>query len=146
MKNFIISTLLVVAITTSAFATGESNVSYFVLNTFKNEFRGATNVNWTSRPEYAKATFLQDNRKMEVFYNSSGTLLAVSKTIQIDELPTMAKRTFAKRYEGYIVKEAIQFDGSEEQSFYISAENDKENLVIKVDGSAHVSVFKRTRK
>ena len=146
MKNLFLSALLTVAVATSAFATGENNISYFVLNNFNRDFKNATNVKWTSKTGLAEATFIMDNRKMDVFYNPDGSLYAVSKTINLDELPVSAKRTFAKRYAGYTVKEAIQYDGTDEQSYYLSTENEKETVIIKIDHSEHLSVFKKTKK
>lgn len=146
MKNLILAVLFVAATTTAAFATGESNISYFVLNSFRHDFKDVTNVNWTSKADFAKATFIQNNRKMEVYYNTNGNLIAISKNIQLDELPVNAKRVFAKWYEGYTVNEAIKFEGIDEQSYYLSAENEKENVIIKIDQHEQVSVFKRTLK
>jgi hypothetical protein len=146
MKNLLLSTLLLVSITTGAFATGESNISYFILNTFKHDFRDATNVNWIARADYSKASFLYKNQKMEVFYNSAGQRLAVSKSIQLDELPVGAKRAFAKKFEGYTVKEAILYEGTDEESYYVSAENDKEKVIIKIGQNEQLTFFQKTKK
>ncbi|MCW3114554.1 MAG: hypothetical protein JWR18_2950 [Segetibacter sp.] len=146
MKNLILSALLTVAVASSAFATGESKISYFVLNSFKNDFKDVTDVTWTLKTGLAEATFIYNNRKMDVFYNPNGTLFAVSKSVELDELPVNAKRQFAKRYEGYTVKEAIQYDGSEEKNYYISAENEKESVIIKIDKDEQLSVFKKVKK
>src|SRR4051794_13442434 len=146
MKNVIFSALAAVIISTTAFATGENKISSVVLNSFKVDFKNATNVSWTSKTGYAKAAFVLDKREMEVFYNSSGEIFAVSKKIDLDELPVDAKRTFAKRYEGYTVKEAIKFEGADEDAYYISAENDKASVILKVDQHEDLSLFKSHRK
>ncbi|MCW3106328.1 MAG: hypothetical protein JWQ09_834 [Segetibacter sp.] len=146
MKNLILSALLAVTVATTAFATGESNISYFVLNSFRHDFKDVTNVAWTSKTDFAKATFIQNNRKMEVYYNPNGDLIAISKNIQLDELPVNAKRAFAKRYEGYTVKEAIQFDGTDEQGYYLSAENEQESVIIKIDQNEQLSLFRKSKK
>lgn len=63
----------------------------------------------------------------------------------MDEVPTFAKRTFAKNYSDYTVKEAFRFRADDEEAYYISAENKKENIVLKVkEGS--VTVYSRTNK
>ncbi|WP_147203536.1 hypothetical protein [Segetibacter aerophilus] len=144
MKNLILSALLAVTVST-AFATGETKISYFVLNSFKHDFKDVTNVTWTSKTGLAKASFIYNNQKMDAFYNPNGSLFATSKNINLDELPVGAKRSFAKRYEGYSVKEAIKYESQDEQSYYISAENEKESLIIKIDEAEHLQLFKRIR-
>ncbi len=146
MKKSILAALLSLSLVTTAFATGESKISYFILNSFNRDFKEATNVTWTSKTGLAEASFILNNRKTDVFYNSNGSLFAISKTIELDELPVSAKRAFAKRYEGYTVKEAIEYDGTEDQSYYISAENEKENVIIKVDQNEQLSIFKKSKK
>jgi hypothetical protein len=144
MKNLILAAFLLGAITTCAFATDESKINYFVLNSFKRDFKDVTDVTWSLKTGLAEATFIYKNHKTDVFYNPDGTLYAISKTIELDELPVRAKRAFAKKYEGYLVKEAIQYDAANEQEFYIWAENEKEDVIIKVDQNEQLSVFKKS--
>lgn len=146
MKNLILSALLTVAVVFSAFATGESKISYFVLNSFKNDFKDVSEVTWTLKTGLAQAKFIYKNRQMNVFYNSDGTLFAISQSIELDELPVNAKRAFARRYEGYTVKEAIQYDGSEERNYYLFAENENDTVIIKIDKGNQLSVFKKVKK
>src|SRR5437868_3408441 len=146
MKNLILSALLAVTVATTAFATGESNISSFVLNSFRQDFKDVSNVTWTTKTDFARAAFIQNHRKMEVFYDREGNLIAISKNIALDELPVNAKRAFAKKYEGFTVKEAIKFNGTGEQSYYLSAENEKESVIVKVDQDEQLSVFEKTKK
>ena len=146
MKKSILATVLLIGFLTSAFATGESKISYFILNSFNRDFKDAKNVVWTSKTGLAEARFTLNDRKTEVFYNANGSIYAISKSIELDELPVNAKRAFAKRYEGYIVKEAIQYEGTDEESYYISAENEKESVIIKVEQQGELSIFKKTKK
>jgi hypothetical protein len=64
----------------------------------------------------------------------------------LHELPVNSKRQFAKLFAGYNVKEAIRFEGFDETSYYISGENEKESVILKVNDRNQVSVFKRTKK
>ena len=146
MKKSLLAALLLVSLVTTAFAIGESKISYFILNSFKRDFKDAKNVVWTSKTGLAEASFMLNDRKTDVFYNANGSIYAISKSIELDQLPVSAKRAFAKRYEGYTVKEAIEYDGVEEQSYYISAENEKESAIIKVDQTGQLSIFKKSKK
>lgn len=147
MKNLILSALLAMSVATSAFAIGENKISSVVLNNFKLDFKNAANVTWSSKTGYAKAAFELNNRKMEVFYDVKGDIVAQSEHIDLNELPINAKRVFAKKYDGYTVIEAIKFEATNDVDYYVSAENDIESLIIKVDSSSgSLSVFKKTKK
>ncbi len=145
MKKLFFAALFAIAIASSAFA-GPSNVNVHVLNNFKTSFRNASDISWSSKDDFAKATFTLDNVKMEAFFNTSGELIGTSKNISMDALPVHAKRTFAKRFNGYTVKEAIRFEGADETAYYISADNDTESVIVKVSENEQVSTFKKSKK
>ncbi|MCW3109349.1 MAG: hypothetical protein JWQ09_3855, partial [Segetibacter sp.] len=55
------------------------------------------------------------------------------------------KRFVAKKYSDYTIKEAFKFKSEDETDYFISAENEKENIVLKVkEGS--VFVYSKTNK
>jgi hypothetical protein len=145
MKKFFAAVLIAATLTTSAFAADVNKVSEKTVNRFKTDFESAKNVDWTIRPSFVKASFIEGQKRCEAFYDLEGEFIGCSKAIDLDELPTSAKRTFAKKYSSYTVKEAIKFDGPELTSYYISAENDKESVVLKVE-SGFLTVFKKTGK
>ena len=146
MKKLFLSALIATTIATSAFATDANKINFRIMQAFKNEYTNVANVNWTLRSTYAKAAFEKDGQPIEVFYNLAGEMIGTSRQITIDALPTNAKRTFAKKYGGYTVKEAIKFEGEQENAFYISAENDKEKVILKVDATESLSIYKKDRK
>jgi len=146
MKKFFAIALLSLSIGTGAFANTTEAVSKTVTNHFKADFTNATNVSWTSGDSYTKASFTMDGKKMEAFYNTQGEVIGTSSNVGLDELPVNAKRTLAKKFTGYTVTEAIHFDGVEENAYYISLENDKEAVILKVGDNNQVVNFKRTKK
>jgi hypothetical protein len=146
MKKLFIAALITVTVATSAFAKDVNKVSSRAIHNFNFDFKGAEKVNWTAKTSFFKATFTLNGERMEAFYNLSGDVIGTAKNITLDQLPTNAKRTFAKRYDGYTVKEAIRFEGVEESAYFISAENEKENVILKVGDDASVSVFQKDRK
>jgi hypothetical protein len=146
MKKLLFAALLTASLATSAFAKETNEVSYRVQNNFKSQFNQAQKVNWSVRSNFTKATFEDAGQKVEAFYDVNGNMIGTSRNITLNELPTGAKRTFAKSYGGYTVKEAIRFEGAEEDAYYISAENEKENVILKVTNDRYVSVFRTSRK
>ena len=47
-------------------------------------------------------------------------------------MPLSTKKASAKSYSGYAVKEAIHFEGADEQGYFVSVENEKEQIVLTV--------------
>src|SRR3954452_1565197 len=118
MKKIFLAGLFAVLLAGSAFATDVTGVSSAIATSFQNNFNNATDVNWTTRSDYSKATFTLNNRRMEAFYNTGGEMIASSENIKLAELPVNAKRTFAKEYGDYEVKEAIHFQGNDEDAYF----------------------------
>ena len=145
MKKLFITALLAIVVAAGVFAA-PGKVSSSVLANFNAVFQNADNVSWLVTKDYTKVEFTSDNTKMEVFYNYNGDIIGASKSIDLDELPVNAKRPFAKLFAGYNVNEAICFEGFDEISYYISGENEKESVIVKVNDHNQVSVFKRTKK
>lgn len=145
MKKLLFAVLVTIAVATSSFAAG-TNVSVSVLHSFKSKFENATNVSWLISDQYAKATFVVDNSKMEVFYTEHGDLIATSKSINMEELPVDAKRAFAKKFAGYAVKEVIRFEDAAETALFFSAENEKESIIFKIGNNEKLTTYKKTKK
>ncbi len=146
MKKLIIAAIIAVSVAGSAFAAPTVSVNYNVLSSFKSAFKGATDIQWTVKEDFVKASFIINDERIEAFYNQYGEEIGTSKAITLDAMPVDAKRAFAKMYNNYTVKEAIQFEGTDETAYYISAENEKETVIIKVGENNRVSVFSQTKK
>lgn len=132
MKKLLLAAFIAVSLFTSAFATPVNNVSYFVTRSFNDRFPEVSNVEWTVSPSYVKATFILNNVRTEAFYKPDGDFIATCHSISLDDLPIVVKRSFAKKYGSYTVKEAIKFDGAEETAYFISAEDNNHSVVLKV--------------
>lgn len=146
MKKLFFAALIATTLATSAFATDANKVDVRIHNSFRAEYGSVENVKWSLRENFAKATFALDGKTIDVFYDTEGHNIGTSRLITLDEVPTAGKRMLAKKYADYTVTEAIQFDGVYESAYYISVDNNEETLVLKIDPTGIVSVFKRTAK
>ena len=143
MKKLFISALLAITVAASSFAAGGNTVNLAALNNFKAEFKKASDVEWSSGETYAMATFTLNNVRTQALYTPEGEFIGTNHAINLEELPVRAKRAFAKKYEGYTVKEAIRFEGSQESAYYISAENDQGSVILKVEENGSMSTVKK---
>lgn len=146
MKKLLFTALLAVTVAVSAFASGTDKVNYAAVSNFKASFKHISDVSWTATKDYVKATFVLNNVRTEALYTPEGEFIGTNTAINLDELPVKAKRSFAKKFDGYTVKEAIHFEGNDEEAYFISAENEKEAVILKVNDSNHISVMKLTKK
>lgn len=142
MKKLFIAALLAVTVSASAFANANTTLA---AGSFKSEFRNASNVTWVTTADYTKASFTMDNQRMEAFYNADGEKIGTSKSVNLEELPLAAKRQFAKKYDGYTVKEAIRFTGTEESAYYISAQGEKGSVILKIEDNSNMTVLKSSK-
>lgn len=143
MKKLFISVLLAAAAALSSFAAEGNKADFVAQNNFKNQFKNASDVKQTSGENYAKATFVLNNIRTEALYNTDEEMIGTSQGINLEELPVNAKRVFAKKYAGYTVKEAIRFEGTQESAYYISAENEKGSVILKVADSGFITIVKK---
>ncbi|MEJ7829262.1 MAG: hypothetical protein WKF91_13725 [Segetibacter sp.] len=146
MRKLFLAALLTVTVAASAFAKDINSKNVRAERRFSADFKDAEKVQWTLRSTFAKAAFYLNGEKREAFYDLNGEMIGTSSNISLNQLPVAAKRIFAKKYDGYTVKEAIHFEGIEEAAYYISAENENESVILKVTDSNTVSVFKKARK
>jgi hypothetical protein len=144
MKKLFATALIAISLITTAFAT-ETKISYAVLSNFKTQFKNASDINWTITDAYTKATFVENQVKMEAFFSPAGELIGSSKGITLDQLSVKAKRNFAKKFGEYAVTEAIRFEGVDESAYFIAARSEKETVVVKVNDDNIVTVVKREK-
>jgi hypothetical protein len=146
MKKLLFTALLAVTVAVSAFATDADNVNLTALNNFKASFKRASDVSWTINKDYISASFVYNNLRTEALYTPDGDFIGTNTAVVLEELPVKAKRTFAKNYDGFTVKEAIRFEGNDEGAYFISAENAKEAVILKISDNSQVSIMKSTKK
>jgi hypothetical protein len=145
MKKVLFAALVLLTIATSTFAA-PTKVSSIAKRSFQTDFNQASNVIWTAGEDYSKVTFTLNNVRMEAFYEANGDIIGTSKAISLDELPVTAKRSFTKKFSNYNVKEAIRFEGKDDAAYFISAEDDKQLVIVKIDQFGRLSTVKNTRR
>ena len=114
MKRLFFTALLGLSLTISAYATDEIKISFTIKNNFKEDFKGVENVQWTLRSEFVKATFNNDGRMVDAFYDFQGHKLGTSHAISLGDLPVSARRLIQKKYGNARLTQAIDFTGPDE--------------------------------
>ncbi len=146
MKKLLLAVLVVAGLGTSAFATDVNGVSTRVQNSFAEKFGNAQNVKWTSKESYNKVTFTLADEQVEAFFAIDGDLIGFSRKVEFKSLPLTAIQKIKKEYEGFAVKETIEFEQNNEKSYYVSLENGDKKQILEVSLYGSVSVYRSNGK
>lgn len=90
--------------------------SYQSKQQFKMDFSNATNVSWTRDDFLDKATFTQNGKKMEAYYDFDSKLVGTVTPIAFADLPASAQKDIQKHYKDYNIVRAISYDDNESNS------------------------------
>ena len=148
MKRLFFAALVAVLVGTSAFAADTkdaSKVSYKVRTVFDAKFNGASNIEWTLREDFTKATFLLADQQVEAFFSSDGELIATSRKVELNKLPLNAIQSIQKKYAAYTISEAIEMDQDGEKSYYVSLQKSDKKQILQVSLYGNVSVYRSAK-
>ncbi len=146
MKKIFIAAILVVTVGSSAFALDVNKVSYKVKSSFEAQFTGASNVTWSFRETYTKASFTLVDQPVDAYYGTEGELIAFSRKIDFKKLPLNAIQRINKEYAAYQVAESIEFDQDGDKNYYVSLEDGDKKVILEVSLYGAVSVYHGAKK
>lgn len=144
MKNILFA--LVLLVSSLAVNAEERNVNEKVLNAFKTEFTSASQVEWTTGPNYYKASFVFNNKHVFAFYNAEGRLLGLTRNITTSELPLKLQTELKKNYESYWISDLFEAAREEGTSYYLTLEDADTRLVLKASADNNWTVYEKTKK
>jgi hypothetical protein len=146
MKKLLLGAFITVSLATSAFATDESKISFNIKKTFAEEFKNVGKVEWAVKSDFVKATFHKDGQMIDAFYDFKGNKIGTSRNINVEELPVSSRKKITEKYPEAKITAAIEFNGVDEESYYVTVEDDDQSVILKIRDASSVSVFKKTRK
>jgi len=137
---------LVVLVSSLAVNAADENVNEKVLNAFKTEFNTASQVEWTTGPNYFKASFIFNDKHVFAFYNAEGRLLGLTRNITTAELPLKLQTDLKKNYESYWISDLFETAREEGTSYYITLEDADTRLVLRASADNSWTVYEKTKK
>jgi len=145
LSAIIVSAALLIS--TSSFAGSAEEVSEAIKTAFAKSFSSAKNVNWKKTEDLYFANFQIEKNKLFAAFNESGELVAVSRTIDISQVPLALARALQERYADYYLLSTVTEMVLEGQtSYYISAESKTRSLELKCNANGEINVEKKTKK
>ena len=144
MKKMLLA--LVVLVSSLAVNAEEKNVNEKVLTAFKTEFTTASQVEWTTGPNYYKASFVFNDKHVFAFYNAEGSLLGLTRNITLSELPLKLQTDLKKNYESYWISDLFEAAREEGTSYFLTLEDADTRLVLKASADNNWTVYEKTKK
>ncbi len=133
---------------TGVYAAGNPGVvSEKVKAEFERKFTAAKNVTWEKMDEVYYAKFELNDSPVEVAFHEEGDLLAMLRSIEINQLPLNITLAVAERYKGYkIAGKAEEISTEGETKYYLNIENDSRILKLKCSAGGDIQVENKTKK
>jgi len=139
MKKTILATILV-ALSFATFAGGK-NEDKKLLADLQAALKASTQVYWTNKNEFNKATFSFNGKNVSAFYNESdNSLVGFSIPLPLAELPQPMADAISKKYSDWKIVAAILFvDSRASLNYFAHVQKGKVNLAIKIaNGKAFI--------
>jgi hypothetical protein len=137
---------LVVLVSSLAVNAAGKNVNEKVLNAFKTEFTTASQVEWSTGPNYYKASFVFNDKHVFAFYNAEGRLLGLTRNITTSELPLKLQADLKKNYDTYWISDLFEAAREEGTSYYLTLEDADTRLVLRASADNSWTVYEKTKK
>ena len=143
MKKIIIGTLVLIALSITAFAGG-NKADKKLLSDLTMALKNSTEVQHSSTDAYTRATFSFNGKTTSAYYDVDYELIGFSIRIKESELLQAALETMKKKYSNWTVVDAIIFiDGNANVKYYAQLKKDKKNLAIELSANGHANILQQ---
>lgn len=142
---FILLTVAASFFTKTSIANDEI-VSPTVLKSFQSSFANAKEVDWSLSKTLYKASFALDGIYITAFYNSDGSMVAMTRNISLSQLPLTLQTDIKKEYSAFWISDLFEIANEEGTSYYITLENADTKLVLQSNSNSGWTKFQKTQK
>lgn len=146
-KLTIIFAVLVLVVSSTAFANTGDKVNKVVQTAFEQNFSGAINVNWESTEDFYFASFELNKKKVTAAYNQLGELVGISRKLQLSEIPLNVSQALKSKFSDYTILGSVTEMLYEGQTFYYAtADGVSKILKLKCFSDGQIDIEKRIKK
>jgi hypothetical protein len=144
MKQFLLATTLLVALTTGAFADGKKSNAK-LLSDLTTSLKSVNEAAWKTTESYRKTTFTLNGKNVSAFLNAETNAL-IGFSIEINEasLPEGATQNIAKKFPGWQAINSIMFiDATGNIAYYVQVNKGKNSLALRISSKGQASIYDR---
>lgn len=129
MKTLFLAAFLATSLIATASGTKEKNITNMkLLNNFTAQFGHVENVVWRSAMNnMTKAEFTIDDDKICAFFDESGSYVAQTRQISLEELPKKLQEALNEKAPGAEVLTVFEMTSNDEKAWFVEtvASNEK---------------------
>lgn len=131
----------------NARAVSAGSVSNLVTQAFNQKYSSAQNVTWTQADNFYFASFDLKENSFAVAYNDEGEFIAVSRKLELNQIPMAAEEAIKEQYKEYVIPTTVnEIVLLGETNYYFTVEGKNAYLQIKCSPNGTLNVEKRIRK
>jgi hypothetical protein len=130
-KIVLAAALLLTVGVTSSFATPVDGGNDAVTISFRKDFKKAEVIQKEVGKNFTKITFRLNNMVMFAFYNEDGTLLAITRNIQSNQLPLQLLMDLKQNYANYWICDLFEYSGDGNTTYYVTLENADSRVILR---------------
>ena len=134
-----------------------NEVSDLTKSQFAIDFSNAKNVRFVKTKEFDEVVFLSGKKKLTAYYDYDNELVGTTQEKTFADLPANAQKEILKKYADYNVDQVIKFDDNESNetdmimygttfddadNYFVELKNSSKAIILEVDLSGGVSLFK----
>lgn len=147
MKKLIAILTIAAVFSSSALYARDATVNNKkVMEAFKKEFVGASDVSWYSTADKYVAKFTMKASKVTAHFDREGNLLATSRYITDTELPLNVITRLMKKFPDQKIHNVVEYEADGSTTYVITLESDTHWTVLKAISSGGLSTLKKLRK
>lgn len=123
------------------------NVNNSVTRAFKEKYANAENVSWTQAENFYFASFALKENKFSVAYSDAGEFIAVSRKLNMNQIPMAAEESIKEQFKGYLIPASVtEIVLLGETHYYFTVEGKTAYLELKCSPNGNISVEKKIKK
>jgi hypothetical protein len=145
MKRLLVTLTIALSFFTFSSFANDDTASSAALENFKNSFKNASDVTWTTFKDYYKAEFTLNGQSVAAYYNEEGQMIALTRNISSLQLPIALQASVKNNYENYWISDLFEMAGDQGTTYYLTLENADSKVVLKSSGNDW-SVYQKQRK
>lgn len=130
----------------SSFASPEKNINEKLLQTFKESFPNAEQVNWKELKESYVVDFIEDGVRSEIIYEKTGTFVSSTRYYQEKNLPYYLLINIKKRYPEKKILGVTEISTIDDIFYYIKMEDKTVVTTIKLDSEGNLVLVEKLKK
>ena len=146
MKPLLILFTLVTFLFSQPLLANERDVTPSVLKSFQTTFSDAKDVEWIVGETLYKARFELNGQVVMAYYNTQGSLLAITRNITSHQLPLALQTALKKGHESLWITELFEMSNDQGTVYYATLENAENKVVLKSSATSGWNVYSKDKK